>query len=53
MNNPEQSRQAVGDLIRGFEKGEIYLEDLKDEQVEKLRTLLSGKEKKHEKVFND
>lgn len=53
MNNPKQSRQTVDDLIRGFEKEEIYLEDLKEEQIEKLRTLLRGKERKREKVSND
>ena len=36
----KRRQNSVSDLIKGFEEGQLYLEDFDDEQIAKLRDLL-------------
>lgn len=40
-NKRKRSQKNLKELIQGLEDGQIYLEDFNEEEIEKLRTLLS------------
>ena len=43
-NKRKRSQKNLKELIQGLEDGQIYLEDFNEEEIEKLRTLLSKDE---------
>ena len=44
-SNLTRTQKNISDLIQGLEKGQIFIEDFKEDQIERLRTLLNKGER--------